>query len=269
MSIYLCGITCGAASTMFNLSRISSCFIWTDTVLKATVASCGATTTTFAHMSWPRRNPSTAWGSHTIHEDLVGDQSERRSRSWLSAGVGAAMACAARRLIGIACLPRVLVWLKTHILLATVVCLATSVCWLLGGACLQATSSGDADLAGVSASHAALRRQAVHTPNCLHAYEVGIARRAALVKIADASVFVDNFQVAKCATGMKSEVVQVRHRGHRCEAHPHQTDEFQSCILLMYIDLTGQPQTAKLWQNEAYCAQHMAIISEHGRIKNC
>lgn len=222
-------------------------------------------------MAGPLHTPSTPWGSHNIHEDLFEPRRARPSQSWRTActTMAAFMACEARMVIDLTRLPSAMVWLKTHALLATVVCLAASVCGLLGGACLQAATAGTAEVAGVAASHAALRRQAAFSPNCVHAYEVGIPRLAALVQIGGASVFADNFQVAPCATGMKSEVVQVRHRGHRCEAHPPQTDEFQSCILLMYIDLTGKPQTAKLLQNEAYCAQHMAMISENGTVKNC
>lgn len=164
-------------------------------------------------------------------------------------------------------------WLHTHSLLATVIGVSIVIAWLMADACFSAwITNPTGEVAMATANYAAqrLRLHASESPHlsCLHANEVGVPRQSALMQIAGVSAFADNFRLVACM-GAQNPVAKVRHRGHRCEPNIRQTDDFFGCIRVAYVDLAGKLQEVELFEKEAYCAQHMAMISDYNVIKNC
>lgn len=94
--------------------------------------------------------------------------------------------------------------------------------------------------------------------NCFHANEVGDESATAFVMISDRPTFVAAFTCHPCGPRRHN---RVKHRAHRCAKGAYQTDEFSQCVDLTYSATNGSRLTTNLVDNEAYCAQHMQLIS--------
>ena len=104
-----------------------------------------------------------------------------------------------------------------------------------------------------------LMAAATDTSLCIHAKELAIAEDAAMLRADHRStgIVMFDFRSHPCDG---ANPARVRHRSVHC-VHEMETNEFYTCVDVVYRSATTGPNTMRLQGKKALCVQHMEMIS--------